>query len=206
MGARESEKDLCNLLGCVFYAWALTFYPPPPPSLFGESSEQIFRKQFHMFSRNLSSNVYDTWYQTLVVETKGVVFTMCAMVLLWLSECITDVDGSCLNSLPYFFFVLFVFSHALWALGGRCLLPSETLLLFQLTPEGRPGMWCLPPVWNLRAVFWFHFAISSLVLLPSPVTLSVLSFSACWSILLSFFKKNLRYFSLRDRLFCMAPV
>ena len=37
-------------------------------------------------------------------------------------------------------------------------------------------VWCLPPVWNLRAVIWFHFTISSLVFLPSPVTLSVLYF------------------------------
>ena len=35
---------------------------------------------------------------------------------------------------------------------------------------------CLPPVWNLRAAIWFHCTISSLVLLPSPCTLSVLSF------------------------------
>ena len=67
-------------------------------------------------------------------------------------------------------------------------------------------VWCLPPVWNLRAVIWFHFAISSLVLLPSPVTLSVFSFSACWPFLLNFFQKIPQYFSLRDRLFCMAPV
>ena len=67
-------------------------------------------------------------------------------------------------------------------------------------------VWCLPPVWNLRAVIWFQFAISSLVLLPSPVTLSVLSFSACWPFLVNFFQKILQYFSLRDRLFCMAPV
>ena len=63
-----------------------------------------------------------------------------------------------------------------------------------------------PLDWNLRAVIWFHFAICSLVLLPSPVTLSVLSFSACWPFLLNFFQKTLQYFSLRDRLFCMAPV
>ena len=37
-------------------------------------------------------------------------------------------------------------------------------------------VWCLPPVWNLRAVIWFHFAISSLVPLPSPVSLSDWSF------------------------------
>ena len=84
-----------------------------------------------------------------------------------------------------------------------------------LTPVDHPvhdlrreagDVWCLPPVWNLRAVIWFHFAISSLALLPSPVTLSVLSFSACWPFLLNFFRKILQYFSLRDRLFCMAPV
>ena len=66
------------------------------------------------------------------------------------------------------------------------------------------------PVWNLRAVICFHFTISSIVLLPSPVTLSVLSsfflLPAGWSLLLNFFQKILQYFSLRDRLFCMAPV
>ena len=45
-----------------------------------------------------------------------------------------------------------------------------------------------------------------LFFLPSPVTLSLLSFSACWPFLLNFFQKILQYFSLRDRLFCMAPV
>ena len=68
-------------------------------------------------------------------------------------------------------------------------------------------VWSLPPVWNLRAVIGLHFIISSLVLLPSPIILSVLSFfSACWSILLYFFRKFLQYSSLRDRPFCMAPV
>ena len=37
-------------------------------------------------------------------------------------------------------------------------------------------IWCLPPVWNLKAVIWFHFAVSSLVLLASSVTLSVFFF------------------------------
>ena len=81
--------------------------------------------------------------------------------------------------------------------------------LHRNTPRREAGdVWCLPPVWNLRAVIWFHFAISFLVLLPSPVTLSVLSFSVCWSFLLNFLKKILQYFSLRDRLFlygsCLA--
>ena len=34
--------------------------------------------------------------------------------------------------------------------------------------------WCLP-VWNFRAVIWFHLSICSLVMLPSPVA-SVFSF------------------------------
>ena len=64
-------------------------------------------------------------------------------------------------------------------------------------PGGR-GCLMSPPVWNLRAVISFHFAISSLLLLlllPSPVTLSILSFSACWSFLLNFFQQILQYFS-----------
>ena len=36
-----------------------------------------------------------------------------------------------------------------------------------------------------------------LVLLPSPVTLSVLSFSACWPFLLNFFQKILQYFFVK---------
>ena len=74
-------------------------------------------------------------------------------------------------------------------------------------PQREAGnVWRLPPVWNLRAVIWFHFAISSLVLLPSPIIFSVWSFSACLSFLLNFFQKILQYFSLRDRLFSLAPV
>ena len=65
---------------------------------------------------------------------------------------------------------------------------------FPVCPRREAGdVWCLPPVWNLRAVIWFHFAISSLVLLPSPVTLSVLSFSARLPFLLSFLQK-IQYF------------
>ena len=48
------------------------------------------------------------------------------------------------------------------------------ILFHDTYPRREAGyVWCLPPVWNLRAVIWFHFAISSLVLLLSPVTLSV---------------------------------
>ena len=57
----------------------------------------------------------------------------------------------------------------------------------QCSPERRPGNFCLPPVWNLRAASLIQlFYISSLVLLPSPVAISVLPFSAfgpfSWSV------------------------
>ena len=47
-------------------------------------------------------------------------------------------------------------------------------LLFVFCPKGRLGMSGVPhpPVWNLRAVIWFHFPISSLLFLPSPLALS----------------------------------
>ena len=91
----------------------------------------------------------------------------------------------------------------------KLIAPWVSCLLFSALGFSRReagDVWCLPSVWNLRAVIWFHFASSSLVLLPGPVTLSALSFSACWPFLLNFFQKILQYFSLRDRLFCMAPV
>ena len=48
-------------------------------------------------------------------------------------------------------------------------------------------VWCLPPVWNLRAVTWFRFSIPSLVLKStlSP-SLSVLSLFSFWSVLLPY--------------------
>ena len=50
-----------------------------------------------------------------------------------------------------------------------------------MPPEGRPHFWCVPPVWNLRAVSLIpRFYISSPILLPSPFTLCVLSFSERW--------------------------
>ena len=47
---------------------------------------------------------------------------------------------------------------------------------FVILPRRQAGdVWWLPTVCNLGAVIWFHFTISSPVLLPRPVTLSVLS-------------------------------
>ena len=59
-----------------------------------------------------------------------------------------------------------------------------------------------PTVWNLRAVGFIPlFYISSLVLLPSPFAVSVLSF---WPILLTYFSLNLHI--PKGRLFCVALV
>ena len=66
-----------------------------------------------------------------------------------------------------------------FSVSSLVLLPIPVALsVFSLfcVPRREAGdVWCLPPVWNLRAVIWFHFAISSLVLLPIPVALSVFS-------------------------------
>ena len=58
------------------------------------------------------------------------------------------------------------------ALGILC----TVVFSWDLGPRREAGdVWCLPPVWNLRAVIWFHPTVSCLVLLPSAVTLSVSS-------------------------------
>ena len=49
-------------------------------------------------------------------------------------------------------------------------LPFIFLSLFTLL--SLKPVWDSPPVWNLRAVIWFPFSISSLVFLPSPLALS----------------------------------
>ena len=64
---------------------------------------------------------------------------------------------------------------------------------------------CLTHVWNLMAVIWFLFPISSLTFLPSPLTLFVLSFFSAngpfpWFF---FFPENAWTFF---RLFCMGAV
>ena len=37
------------------------------------------------------------------------------------------------------------------------------IISFPDAPKGAGDVWCHPPVWNLRAVIWFPFPISSLV-------------------------------------------
>ena len=55
--------------------------------------------------------------------------------------------------------------------------------------------WCHPPVWDLRAVIWFHLSICSLVILPSPFASFVFSFPlslfCVWLSLLSALQKCL---------------
>ena len=63
----------------------------------------------------------------------------------------------------------FSFHSEIHYIGLCCELPER---------EAR-DLWCCSPVWNLRAVIWFLFPISSLVLLHSP--LAVLSCHFCTS-------------------------
>ena len=54
---------------------------------------------------------------------------------------------------------------------------SGTPVWRNIDPKGWPGMSDVPSlVWNLRAVILFPFPLSSLIFLPSPLALSVLSF------------------------------
>ena len=89
-------------------------------------------------------------------------------------------------------------------------LPFDTLSQPSRLPRppkgGRECLMSLPClVWNRGAVIWFHFTISSLVLLTITVTLSVFFFSACWPIL-NIFPKYSSYIFRSGRLFCIAPV
>ena len=78
-----------------------------------------------------------------------------------------------------------------------------------LYPRREAGdVWCLPPVWNLRAVIWFYFTVASLALLPSPVTLFLSYLFFCLLTQSSGFfpPENSSVFFIKWWLFCMAPV
>ena len=88
-------------------------------------------------------------------------------------------------------------------INGSTLFTSTALSSLHLSPPCLPpppprkgGQGCLmsPPVRNLGPVIWFHTTISSLVFLPSPVTLSVFFFSACWPTPDFFFRKIFNIF------------
>ena len=114
------------------------------------------------------------------------------------------VPHSCLSLLLFQVASYYSWSYLEDASETRCpLSDSHGALLHLRTPKGDRG-WLMssPPVWSLWAVIWLHFTIFSLVLLPSPLIPSVLSFflpagSFPWT----FSRKFFQYFSLRDRLF-----
>ena len=73
-------------------------------------------------------------------------------------------------------------------------------------PERRPGISDVSPLSGISGLSFDATLLSPLVLLRSPVDLSVISFSACWSILLNFFQKNSSEFFVKREAFFMAPV
>ena len=88
---------------------------------------------------------------------------------------------------------------------GKLVHTRVFVYVFACIPEGRSGIPCvLSPVWNHRALIWFPFTISSLVLLLSLLALSVLSFCCSWSILLPSSRKFWKPFSLKGRILCLA--
>ena len=57
-----------------------------------------------------------------------------------------------------------------------CVVCFDTVPMLVWYPRREAGdVWCLPTVWNLRAVIGFHFSISFVALLLAPIALSVLS-------------------------------
>ena len=67
---------------------------------------------------------------------------------------------------------------------------SVSGILLRVNPNGGWGYLMSSHVCILRAVSWFRFPASFLVLLLSPLALSVLSFFYWWSILLTFPPEN----------------
>ena len=94
---------------------------------------------------------------------------------------------------PFFSF----FFQALWSM--------DTVL--HASFKGRPGMSDVSPLSGISGLS-FDFTLLSPLLFFCLILLLCLSdpFSACWSVLLNFFQIIVQYFSLKDRLFCMAPV
>ena len=83
----------------------------------------------------------------------------------------------------YTYFYLILFQATLMGFFVFCFFARFLfcLLLFFVFPKGGRGISDVPPppVWNIRASSLIPlFSIYSLVLLPSPVAISVLSFSA----------------------------
>ena len=76
------------------------------------------------------------------------------------------------------------------------------------TPKGGRGCLMSPPCPESRGchLIPFHYLLSCSSA-QSCYSFCLIFFSACWpTLLIFFFQKILQYFSLRSRLFCMAPV
>ena len=72
-----------------------------------------------------------------------------------------------------FLFLLLLFCFCIDSYSSS----ASSFLSFCLSARRETGLfWCLPYVWNLRAVIWFHLSVSSLILVPGPVAHSVFSF------------------------------
>ena len=83
----------------------------------------------------------------------------------------TETDGQTERECV-FVFLLHYFTIIL--LSSLCVLRYFTIILLSSFLWREAGdVWRLPPVGDLRDVIWFHFTVSFLVFLPSPVTLSV---------------------------------
>ena len=87
-----------------------------------------------------------------------------------------------------------------------CFGSKISTLIKIVAPEGRPRMSDVSPLSGISGLSFDATLLSPLVLLRSPVDLSVISFSACWSILLNFFQKNSSEFFVKREAFFMAPV
>ena len=83
---------------------------------------------------------------------------------------------------------------------------SESVSVRSPSRREAGDVWCLPPAWKLRAVIWFHFTIASLVLLPSPITLSVWSFFLPPDPFSWLFSPENSIFFVDGNAFGMAPV
>ena len=77
----------------------------------------------------------------------------------WVSSTAVYSDYCCVSSTA-------VYSDYCCVLGS----PLRVQVLWREAGD----VWYLPPVWNLRAVIWFHFAISCLFHLPTHFALSLL--------------------------------
>ena len=101
----------------------------------------------------------------------------CNMDLLWMAEAPTPRSALLLNSplycAPKGGWAFLIYPPCMESQG--CPLISHSICSF--LPKGGRWFWCLPPVWNLRAVSLIPFYCIFFLVLPSLVAFSVLSFS-----------------------------